>query len=124
MPNAAQEKPVLSAISADMQNFSEIYFKKINQHFTLSDLHFPTNTTMVVDGLAYVLVQWVLPTLLLFVISTLILASFGKSLGVRRVYVKVLLKIFQVVISLPALAEHQVMPPVLVCQACVDRSSQ
>lgn len=50
---------------------------------------------MVVDGLAYVLVQWVLPTLLLFVISTLILASFGKSLGVRRVYVKVLLKIFQ-----------------------------
>jgi len=54
-----------------------------------------TTTTMVVDGLAYVLYQWVLPTLLLFIISTLVLASFGKSLGVRRVYVKVLLKIFQ-----------------------------
>ena len=55
-----------------------------------------TTTTMVVDGLAYVLYQWVLPTLLLFIISTLVLASFGKSLGVRRVYVRVLLKIFQV----------------------------
>jgi len=54
-----------------------------------------TTTTMVVDGLAYVLYQWVLPTLLLFILSTLVLASFGKSLGVRRVYVKVLLKIFQ-----------------------------
>jgi len=52
---------------------------------------------MVVDGLAYMLYQWILPALLLFIVSTLVLASFGKSLGVRRIYVKVLLKIFQYV---------------------------
>jgi len=50
---------------------------------------------MVVDGLAYVLGQWVFPAFMLFIISTLVLAAFGKSLGIRRIYVRVLLQIFQ-----------------------------
>jgi len=50
---------------------------------------------MVVEGLAYVFVQWVFPAFMLFIISTLVLAAFGKSLGIRRIYVRVLLQIFQ-----------------------------
>jgi len=50
---------------------------------------------MMVVGLAYVLGQWVFPAFMLFIISTLVLAAFGKSLGIRRIYVRVLLQIFQ-----------------------------
>lgn len=44
---------------------------------------------------AYILFKIFLPSILIFIISTLILAAFGKSLGVRRVYVQVLLMIFE-----------------------------
>ena len=54
---------------------------------------------MVVEGLAYVFVQWVFPAFMLFIISTLVLAAFGKSLGIRRIYVRVLLQIFQVILD-------------------------
>eukprot|EP00092_Neocalanus_flemingeri_P018718 GFUD01020273.1.p1 GENE.GFUD01020273.1~~GFUD01020273.1.p1 ORF type:complete len:567 (-),score=108.27 GFUD01020273.1:358-2058(-) len=50
---------------------------------------------MIVEGLAYLVYQWIFPAFLLFIISTLVLAAFGRSLGIRRIYVKALLKIFQ-----------------------------
>ena len=36
------------------------------------------------------------PPFLFIIITTLVLASFGKSLGIRKLYVKVLLFIFEV----------------------------
>jgi len=50
---------------------------------------------MLVEGLAYLFRHWILPSLLLFILTTFVLAAFGRSLGVRRLYVRVLLKIFQ-----------------------------
>ena len=52
---------------------------------------------MMMEWVEQVLLQWLLPALLLFISATLFLASFGISLGVRRLYVRVLLRIFQVV---------------------------
>ena len=70
---------------------------EVEVHLTIfSDC--PPTTMMVVDGLVYVLSQWVFPAFMLFIISTLVLAAFGKSLGIRRIYVRVLLQIFQVFI--------------------------
>jgi len=45
--------------------------------------------------LAYLIFQWILPAFLLFIIITFVLATFGLSLGIRRIYVRVLLRIFQ-----------------------------
>jgi len=45
--------------------------------------------------LAYILLSIVLPASVIFVFSTIVLALFGRSLGVRRLYVRVLLGIFQ-----------------------------
>ena len=42
------------------------------------------------------LVSFLASFLLIFSLSTLVLATFGWSLGVRRLYVRVLLKIFRV----------------------------
>ena len=42
------------------------------------------------------LLGWLASFLLFFSLSTLVLATFGWSLGVRRLYVRVLLKIFRV----------------------------
>ena len=38
----------------------------------------------------------ILPPFIFVIIATLTLASFGKSLGIRKIYVKVLLFIFEV----------------------------
>jgi len=45
--------------------------------------------------MAYLLISIILPASLIFVFSTIVLALFGRSLGVRRLYVRVLLAIFQ-----------------------------
>jgi glycerol-3-phosphate O-acyltransferase 3/4 len=45
--------------------------------------------------MAYLLISIVLPASIIFVFSTVVLALFGRSLGVRRLYVRVLLGIFQ-----------------------------
>merc|ERR1719249_304069 len=45
--------------------------------------------------MAYFLISIILPASLIFVFSTVVLALFGRSLGVRRLYVRVLLAIFQ-----------------------------
>ena len=44
----------------------------------------------------YLLIYYLLSALAAFILGTLILATFGWSLGVRRLYVRVLLKIFKV----------------------------
>ena len=46
--------------------------------------------------LVWVLLSYVLSALAVFTLSTLVLATFGWSLGVRRLYVRVLLRIFRV----------------------------
>ena len=49
--------------------------------------------------LGSLLISYLLSALLAFIISTLVLATFGWSLGVRRLYVRNLLKIFKVKIQ-------------------------
>ena len=44
----------------------------------------------------YLLIYYLMSALAAFILGTLILATFGWSLGVRRLYVRVLLKIFKV----------------------------
>jgi len=46
--------------------------------------------------LFYLLLSYLLSALLAFILVTLVLATFGWSLGVRRLYVRVLLRIFKV----------------------------
>jgi len=50
---------------------------------------------MLVEGLANVILKWIFPPFLLLIIATLVLAAFGRSLGIRRIYVRALLNIFQ-----------------------------
>ena len=45
---------------------------------------------------ADVIFSYVVSALFIFLLSTVVLATFGWSLGVRRLYVRVLLKIFKV----------------------------
>ena len=45
--------------------------------------------------MAYLLISIILPAFLIFVFSTVVPDLFGRSLGVRRLYVRVLLPIFQ-----------------------------
>ena len=45
---------------------------------------------------SYFFLQLLLPASLIFVLSTVLLALWGRSLGIRRLYVRVLLNIFQV----------------------------
>ena len=45
---------------------------------------------------ADVIFSYVVSALFIFILSTVVLATFGWSLGVRRLYVRVLLKIFKV----------------------------
>jgi len=45
--------------------------------------------------LGSLLISYLLSALLAFILSTLVLASFGLSLGVRRLYVRILLKVFK-----------------------------
>ena len=46
--------------------------------------------------MVWVVLSWLLSALAVFTLSTLVLATFGWSLGVRRLYVRVLLRIFRV----------------------------
>ncbi|XP_076043637.1 glycerol-3-phosphate acyltransferase 4 isoform X2 [Oratosquilla oratoria] len=48
-----------------------------------------------VDALATVALSLLLPPFLVVLVSVLVLASFGKSLGLRQKYVEVLLKVFE-----------------------------
>ena len=45
---------------------------------------------------SFLIVHVILPPFIFVIIATLTLASFGKSLGIRKIYVKVLLFIFEV----------------------------
>ena len=45
---------------------------------------------------ADLILSYIVSLLLMFVLATILLATFGWSLGVRRLYVRVLLKIFKV----------------------------
>ena len=59
--------------------------------------------------LVWVLLSWLLSALAVFTLSTLVLATFGWSLGVRRLYVRVLLRIFRVGKSLNWLQADEFM---------------
>lgn len=50
----------------------------------------------VVDALATVALTVVIPPFLIVLVTVLVLASLGKSLGLRQRYVQFLLKIFEV----------------------------
>ena len=52
---------------------------------------------------ADLLLSYVVSLLLMFVLATIVLATFGWSLGVRRLYVRVLLKIFKVKLKISML---------------------
>ena len=45
---------------------------------------------------SFLTLNLILPPFFFVIIATLVLASFGKSLGIRNLYVKVLLRIFEV----------------------------
>ena len=60
--------------------------------------------------LVWVLLSYVLSALAVFTLSTLVLATFGWSLGVRRLYVRVLLRIFRVGKSLNWLQKSYFTP--------------
>lgn len=64
---------------------------------------------MIMEWVEQLLLQWLLPALLLLLSATLFLASFGISLGVRRLYVRVLLRIFQVVQTNYLLANKNIL---------------
>ena len=59
--------------------------------------------------MVWVLLSWLLSALAVFTLSTLVLATFGWSLGVRRLYVRVLLRIFRVGKSLNWLQADEFM---------------
>ena len=59
--------------------------------------------------MVWVLLSYVLSALAVFTLSTLVLATFGWSLGVRRLYVRVLLRIFRVGKSLNWLQADEFM---------------
>ena len=48
---------------------------------------------------SFLTLNLILPPFFFVIIATLVLASFGKSLGIRNLYVKVLLRIFEVHIT-------------------------
>merc|ERR1719323_1306577 len=50
---------------------------------------------MILSGISFLIANFVLPPFFFVIISTLVLASFGKSLGIRNLYVKLLLYIFE-----------------------------
>jgi len=50
---------------------------------------------MLVESLIFILFQLLITPVIFIIVMTLVLASFGKSLGIRRLYVRVLVSIFQ-----------------------------
>jgi len=50
---------------------------------------------MILSGISFLIFNFILPPFFFVIISTLVLASFGKSLGIRNLYVKILLYIFE-----------------------------
>lgn len=50
---------------------------------------------MILAGLSFLIIHLILPPFIFVIIATLTLASFGKSLGIRKIYVKILLFIFE-----------------------------
>merc|ERR1719242_1377323 len=50
---------------------------------------------MILSSISFILINFILPPFFFVVISTLVLASFGRSLGIRSLYVQVLLYIFE-----------------------------
>lgn len=57
---------------------------------------FSPATMAVVDALATVALTVVIPPFLIVLVTVLVLASLGKSLGLRQRYVQFLLKVFEV----------------------------
>merc|ERR1712123_168323 len=55
----------------------------------------PCLVTMILTGLLFLFFNVLLPPFMFIVIVTLVLASFGKSLGIRRIYVDLLLQVFE-----------------------------
>ena len=56
----------------------------------------PPAVTKAVKMTPDLILSYIVPLLFMFVLATILLATFGWSLGVRRLYVRVLLKIFKV----------------------------
>ena len=70
------------------------------------------------------LLSYLLSALAAFILGTLILATFGWSLGVRRLYVRVLLKIFKVKYKYLYVFRNCFNSLDLVCQTCLQQASE
>lgn len=77
----------------------------------------------VVDALATVALTVVLPPFLMVLVSVLVLASLGKSLGLRQRYVQFLLKVFEVSDVREGKDVCVPQPPWSVCAVCRTRTA-
>ena len=72
---------------------------------------------------SFLTLNLILPPFFFVIIATLVLASFGKSLGIRNLYVKVLLRIFEVISTIQILDLRIYSSPTMLTQYARTSSS-